>query len=115
KSRFAVDCYAHADGKTPEEVAGNVQKFMAAGFRHVRIQLGGYGGTGALNQVPDFKAEGFGYPGDNFMNEHLYLKSIPKLFETVRKICGDEVELLHDVHERVQPMDVINMIKKLED
>jgi hypothetical protein len=25
-----------------------------------------------------------------------------------------EVELLHDVHERVQPMDVINMIRKLE-
>ena len=28
---------------------------------------------------------------------------------------GDDIELLHDVHERVQPMDVINMIKKLED
>ena len=27
----------------------------------------------------------------------------------------DDVELLHDVHERVQPMDVINMIKAVED
>ena len=37
------------------------------------------------------------------------------MFEIVRKRCGEEVELLHDIHERVQPMDAINMIKKLED
>jgi mannonate dehydratase len=36
------------------------------------------------------------------------------MFETVRKVCGDEVELLHDIHENTQPMDSINMIKQLE-
>ena len=36
------------------------------------------------------------------------------MFETVRKRCGDEIELLHDIHERVQPMDAINMIKQLD-
>src|SRR3984885_13519985 len=36
KSRFAVDCYAHADGKTAEECAANVQKYMDQGFRFVR-------------------------------------------------------------------------------
>ena len=115
KSRFAVECYEHASGNTPEAVAEDVQKYMAQGFRHVRIQQGGYGGTGALAQKPDFKAKGFGYEDDNYMNEHAYLKSVPKMFEIVRKICGDDVELLHDVHERVQPMDVINMIKAVED
>ena len=115
KSRFAVDCYAHADGKAPEEVAESVQRLMAEGYRHIRIQQGGYGATGANNQVPDFRAAGFGYEKDNYMNERQYLKSVPVLFETVRKVCGDDIELLHDVHERVQPMDVINMIKKLEE
>jgi mannonate dehydratase len=115
KSRFAVDCYAHADGKTPEAVAENVQRLMGQGFRHVRIQLGGYGATGATSQTPDFREAGYGYPGDDYMNEQVYLRSVPKLFETVRKQCGDDVELLHDVHERVQPMEVIGMIKKLED
>lgn len=115
KSRFAVDCYAHANGNTPEEVAADVQKFMSQGFRHVRIQQGGYGATGTMNKEPDFKKSGFGYEGDAYMNEHAYLKSVPKMFEVVRKVCGDDVELLHDVHERVQPMDVINMIKSLED
>jgi len=115
KSRFAVECYEHANGKTPEEVATDVQRYTEMGFRHVRIQQGGYGGTGTSNlQKPDFKEAGFGYEGDQFMNEQAYLRSVPKMFETVRKVCGEEVELLHDVHERVQPMDVINMIKQLE-
>jgi mannonate dehydratase len=49
------------------------------------------------------------------MNDQAYLKSVPKMFESARKVCGDDVELLHDIHERVQPMDAINMIKRLED
>ena len=70
--------------------------------------------VGSTEQKPDFKAANFGGETDNYMNERTYLKSIPKLFEAVRKGCGDEVELLHDIHERVQPMDAINMIKQLE-
>ncbi|MEJ7766233.1 MAG: enolase C-terminal domain-like protein [Chitinophagaceae bacterium] len=115
KSRFAVDCYEHASGSTPEAVVESVQKYQAQGFRHIRIQQGGYGGTGAFVKPPDFKAAGYGYETDNFMNERAYLKSVPKMFEMVRKVCGDEVELLHDIHERVQPMDAINMIKATED
>ena len=114
KSRFAVDCYAHANGNAPEAVAEDVKKYMDQGFRHIRIQQGGYGLTG-IAQKPDFAAAGYGYEGDNYMNEWAYLKSVPKMFETVRKVCGDDIELLHDVHERVQPMDVINMIKRLEE
>jgi len=101
KSRFAVDCYEHANGKTPEEVATDVQKYMGMGFRHVRIQQGGYGGTGTAQKQPDFKEAGFGYENDQYMNEGAYLRSVPKMFEMVRKVCGEEVELLHDVHERV--------------
>ena len=115
KSRFAVDCYGHASGNTPEAIAESVQKYMSQGFRHVRIQQGGYGGVGALAQKPDFKKAGYGYEGDNYMNEQAYLKSVPKMFDTVRKVCGDDVELLHDIHERVQPMDAINMIKAVEE
>ena len=115
KSRFAVDCYAHAEGSDPSLVAEKVQELMSKGFRHIRIQQGGYGGTGANKAVPDFKKAGYGYENDNYMNENAYLKAIPKLFEGVRKVCGDDIELLHDIHERVQPMNAINMIKQLEE
>jgi mannonate dehydratase len=114
KSRFAVDCYAHANGNSPEAVAEDVKKYMSQGFRHIRVQQGGYGLTGVARK-PDFVGAGYGYEGDQYMNDHAYLKSVPKMFETVRKECGDDIELLHDIHERVQPMDAINMIKKLEE
>ncbi len=113
RSRFAVDCYAHASGRSPEEVAEDAQKFIDRGFRHVRIQLGGYGST-HLAEEPDFKAAGYGMPEDNYMDQQLYLSMIPRMFEEVRKQCGEEVELLHDIHERVEPLDAIRMIKQLE-
>ena len=114
KARFAVPCYTHASGRTPEEVTGSVQKFMEAGFRHIRIQLGGYGGVGTIGSQPDFKEAGFGGQNDGFMDQRGYLRSVPKMFEFVRKTCGEDVELLHDIHERVEPVDAINLIKQLE-
>lgn len=115
KVRFAIPCYTHAGGTTPEAAADSVKKLMADGFKYIRIQQGGYGAVGATADKPDFKAAGFGGETDNYMNERLYLKSVPKMFEVVRKQCGDEIELLHDIHERVQPIDAINMIKQVEE
>ena len=39
---------------------------------------------------------------------------LPKLFEHLRTKLGDEVELLHDVHERVTLNQAINLCKALE-
>ena len=114
KCRFAVDSYAHASGPTPEAVANSVQKYMEQGFRHVRIQQGGYGGVGTMEEKPHFKEAGFGKERDSFSDPHTYLKRVPVMFETVRKKCGEDVQLLHDVHELVDPTDAINMIKRLE-
>ena len=115
KSRFAVQCYTHASGRSNEEVIADVQKYMAMGYQHIRIQLGAYGGVGALGNNPAFRDAGFGMETDDFMDQRAYLNSVPKMFEAVRKACGDKVELLHDIHERVEPLDAINLIKKLEE
>jgi mannonate dehydratase len=113
KCRFAVDTYTHSSGKTPEEAADSVLASMEKGFRHIRIQLGGYGST-HLSEAVDFKNAGFGMPDDNVMDPVAYMQGTVKMFEKVREKAGEKIELLHDVHERVQPMDVINLVKKLE-
>lgn len=113
KCRFAIDTYTHAGGRTPEEALESVQKFKEQGFRHIRIQLGGYGATHLTSQ-PDYKTHGFGMPDDNTMSEYAYSSGVVKMFDLVRKEAGEEIELLHDIHERLQPMDAINLIKKLE-
>ncbi len=122
KCRFGVDCYAHASGTSPDQVAESVQGFMDKGFRHVRIQMGGYGATQLLGGYgdnltavePDFKKAGFGNADDNYMDPVVYANSVVDIFDKVRNVCGEKVELLHDIHERIQPMEAINLIKKLE-
>ncbi len=113
KVRFAPPTYTHANGRSPEAVAENVQEYMEMGYKHVRIQMGGYGGVSDME--PDFKEAGFGSETDGFMDQHAYLKGVPKMFETVRKVCGDRIELCHDIHERIQPNDAINLCRELEE
>lgn len=113
KCRFAVDCYSHASGKDFNELEESVRKKMEQGFRHVRIQLGGYGST-HLSKQAHFKDAGFGMADDNLMDSGPYLAAVPRMFEHIRKTCGEEVELLHDIHERVAPIEAINIIKELE-
>jgi mannonate dehydratase len=113
KCRFAVDTYRHCNGSDFSELEDRVREAMAQGFRHVRIQLGGYGAP-HLSRGADFKKAGFGLPSDELMNAGPYLRAVPRMFEHIRKTCGDEIELLHDVHERVPPIDAIRLIKDLE-
>lgn len=114
KCRFAVDCYAHASGNSKEAVADSVKRLMEQGYRHIRIQQGGYGAVGNAQQ-PDFAEAGFGAEKDNYMDQYLYIKSVPAMFEHVRKACGEEIELLHDIHERLAPRDAVHLVKSLEE
>ena len=114
KSRFAVDCYTGVGGSTPEAIADNVQQVMEDGFRHVRVGTGGSGGPGVVGNRPDFKDAGYGMPDDRFLFSTGYALSIPKAFEAIRKRCGEEVELIHDIHELLEPREALNVCKQVE-
>ena len=43
-----------------------------------------------------------------------YVRIVPKLFEHIRTNLGDEIELLHDIHERVSPAQAVQLAKDLE-
>jgi len=113
RSRFAVDCYSHASGRDFKELEDSVRSKMEQGFRHIRIQLGGYGSS-HLSSQPHFKEAGFGLDSDGHMDSLPYLKATPKMFEHIRSTCGEDIELLHDVHERIRPIEAINLLKELE-
>jgi mannonate dehydratase len=109
RCRPAAAVYVHADGREPAQVADNARKFMAQGFRHIRCQLGGYSGLetgGALSDNPPTTGA--------YFDPKEKLRRIPALFEHLRKELGDQVELLHDVHERLAPVDAVWLAKALE-
>jgi mannonate dehydratase len=113
KCRFAVDLYAHAGGRDAKEMEDSVRSWVERGYRHVRIQLGSYG-SHHLSKTPDFRDAGFGMPADQPMDSGPYMRSMPKMFEAMRAAFGEELELLHDIHERIQPIEAIRLVKELE-
>ena len=113
KCRFAVDTYAHSSGRDLKELQDSVKQNMESGFRHIRIQMGSYGSP-HLSTQPDFKDAGFGLPVDTHMDSLPYLQATPKMFEHIRNTCGDKIELLHDVHERIAPIEAVNLLRELE-
>src|ERR1700676_433968 len=112
KARDAVPIYAHADGRDMQQVEDNVRKYMQEGYRHVRAQMGGYGGGGYVAPGKGSRPAG-GFGGQAY-DEDLYVDAIPKLFEHLRAKLGGEVKLLHDVHEHVSPNMARELAKRLE-
>jgi len=112
KCREAVDCYTHASGAEPEITIEAAKIFMAQGFRHVRVQVGvpgmeGYGSARGGSVVSTLHDQPVFEPA-------YYIRRALKLFELCRKELGDEVELLHDVHERVSPRQAVQFCKDAE-
>ncbi len=108
KSREAAAVYVHADGKEPQEVAERVRQFMAQGFRYIRVQMGGYGGKSNKMVKPENAPDGA------YFDPRAYCRNMLKMIDFVRSEVGDEVELLHDIHERLSPMDTLQFAKDVE-
>ena len=115
KCREAVDTYCHASGRTLQEVEKAARAFRERGYRHIRVQVAVPGlstyGAAATGKADDTVAPNrrpeIWEPGP-------YVRLVPRLFEQMRKALGDEVELLHDVHERVPPILAMQLCRDLE-
>jgi mannonate dehydratase len=108
KCREAAAVYGHAGGSTPEEVADSVRAYVEQGYRYVRVQMGGYGGRGAKMVKPE------GAPDGAYYDPRDYARNMLRMMEHVRTETGDEVELLHDIHERLHPIDAVQFAKDVE-
>lgn len=108
RCRPAVAVYRHADGPSLEAVEDRVREFMEMGYQYIRIQFGGYGGKQTYLNTPPHAVPG------QYFDPLAYARSVPALFEHIRTHVGNEVELLHDVHERLTPVDAIRLAKNLE-
>ena len=53
-------------------------------------------------------------PDGMYYSPKRYMQSTVKLFEKVRNDIGWDVELLHDIHERLTPIDTLNLVKEFE-
>jgi len=112
KLREAADCYSHASGAEIEETLDRARALMEQGFRHVRVQVGvpgmaGYGarrGAAAVTALHD----------EPVFEPRAYMRRALDLLEAARSQLGEEVELLHDVHERISPTQALQFCRDAE-
>jgi mannonate dehydratase len=117
RCRIAAPLYVHASGRDAAEVEEDARRFREQGFRYIRCQVAvpgraTYGVEGALDSEDPHPAhlrlrQGAWDPA-------AYVRIVPALFERMRSALGDEVELLHDIHERLPPIMAIALAKALE-
>ncbi len=115
KMREAAATYTSVSGNSASEIVDRARKAMAEGYRHVRLQMGvpgmsayGGGGGGAAVKVPALHSDPVYEPG-------AYIRLTVPMLHEARKQLGDEVNLLHDSHERVSPREAVQFAKDVED
>jgi len=112
KVRDAVPCYDHVGGNDAAEASENVLKSQEKGYRHIRVQFGGYGGGGFIPAGKGSRADG-GYAGAAF-DEELYVDQVPKMFEQIRAKVGMVPKLCHDVHSHLTGMNAAEFSRRLQ-
>mgnify|MGYP001125531698 CR=1 FL=1 len=118
KVRAAAALYAHASGRDFQEVEDRARQWIAQGYRHVRLQVGtpGYAGYSVADQTSEEvrEARPGGVAPSPVFEPTPYVNNTIKLFEYMRSKLGFDIELLHDVHERVPPAQALQLAKALE-
>ena len=117
-SRERVMVYGHANGRDIEETSDEVARYQELGYRAIRAQSGvpgleeAYGvGKGKLYYEPADKGRA---AKETLWDTPKYLAFAPKLFDKLRERFGTGIELLHDVHHRLTPIEAARLGKSLE-
>ena len=118
KVRAAVPLYAHSSAVELAALEESVRKWMSQGYRHVRVQLAvpGYSGYGVSARTSDEiqRARPEGVASSPVFEPTPYVNNTIRMFEHLRAKLGFDVELLHDVHERVPPAHALQLARALE-
>ena len=132
KARDAAAVYVHSTGDDLQEVEERARAFIDQGFHYIRVQVATpgyatYGSRGAVaddslqtgprvitDRVTKFDSNTiYAHPGGIF-EPRPYIKSALGLFEHIRATIGWDIEILHDVHERIPPIMGVDLAKEVE-
>ena len=119
-SRTGLLAYAHASGEDLPQLFDSVRAQIERGFRAVRVQAS-VPGLGTSYGVTSRDANGDVATGRSTSAVEVeewsaqpYLAYLPQVFEAVRNEFGPELDLLHDVHHRLTPIQAARLGKDLE-
>lgn len=109
KMREAVPVYRYTETPQLETLAEEVLKLKEEGCRHIRIQWHWHEDPPVQTKAPKGSLPGF------YIDPLNYCRDTVKMFDYIRKTCGEEIELCHDVHERIPPTLAMKLLKDVEE
>ena len=112
KCREGIAVYRHADGSSMEEVEECIRGYMEEGYRYIRCHMGTYGGNfdGKIQRI----VKPANAPEGAYFHPRMYMNSVYKLFDRVRRDIGWDIELMHDVHERLSFAETLEFAREME-
>jgi mannonate dehydratase len=117
RSREGALVYGHAYGRDIAEASEDVARYVEKGFLAVRAQCAVPGARKtygiSVGGKPYEPAESE-LPAETVWSTPQYLNLVPKLFERLRADHGAQLELLHDVHHRLTPIEAARLARDLE-
>src|SRR5512136_733718 len=115
KCREAAASYTSVGGNDAAQIVDGARKAMAQGYRYIRLQISvpGMSGYGA-GRGPASAQKAQALHSDPVYEPGPYIRRALKMLEECRKQLGDEIELLHDIHERVSPRQAVQFAKDVE-
>lgn len=116
RSRDRIMTYTHANGTDLPSTLDAVGKAKEAGYQAIRVQCGipGIAKTYGVSKGERYEPADSTLPSEESWSTHKYLNFIPELFSEVRRVYGEDLRLLHDVHHRLTPIEAARLGKELE-
>jgi L-alanine-DL-glutamate epimerase-like enolase superfamily enzyme len=94
-SRDHVECYVHVTSADPEAMVQECEGLVAAGWRYLRVPANSPGAGREYDQ-------------------RAALRHTVAIMQRLRATLGDEVELLLDIHTRLDPPQAVALCRELE-
>jgi mannonate dehydratase len=116
-SRDRVLVYAHANGRTLDDTVSAVAHHAKLGYAAIRAQCGIPGvehAYGIAKGDAPYEPAERGMPPETVWSTARYLDFVPSVFERLRREFGPDLQLLHDVHHRLTPIEACALGRSLE-
>jgi mannonate dehydratase len=116
RSRSGVRVYGHASGSSIEGVLQSVAGFVSRGYHAVRVQavVPGIPDIYGISAGPAYEPATAGLADEATWSTPHYLAHLPSVFAAVRDEFGPTLQLLHDVHHRLTPIEAARLGRSLE-
>ena len=107
KCRDAVPVYRYAEHHDLNELAAQVDALKNDGARYIRIQHG-FTPEETRLLAPEDARKGY------YVDPERYCRETVEMFCFIRERCGQDIELCHDVHERIPVDKALTLARELE-